>query len=102
MRLVPECAAELLGSDDCAFAVAVASVAFGAEVSPMANAQPQPPSHNPLPTLDLDKWCAERLGRKDRETFAATVLPFVQVGGGCLAERNVDSVHLRQSLNLND
>ncbi|CAN0462937.1 unnamed protein product, partial [Laminaria digitata] len=27
MRLVPECASELLGADDCAFAVAVASVA---------------------------------------------------------------------------
>lgn len=79
MRLVPECAADLLGSEDCAFAVAVASVAFGAEVSPMANPQPQPPPHNPLPPLDLDKWCAERLSRKDREVFASRVLSFVQV-----------------------
>ena len=80
MRLVPECASELLGADDCAFAVAVASVAFGAEVSPMANPRPQPPPHNPLPPLDLDKWCGERLVRKDREMFAAKVLSFVQVG----------------------
>lgn len=82
MRLVPECAAELLGSDDCAFAVAVASVAFGAEVSPVGSAPPQPQPHNPLPPLDLDKWCADRLGRKDRETFAARVLSFVQVREG--------------------
>lgn len=80
MRLVPECASELLGADDCAFAVAVASVAFGAEISPMANPRPQPPPHNPLPPLDLDKWCGERLVRKDREMFAAKVLSFVQVG----------------------
>lgn len=79
MRLVPECASELLGADDCAFAVAVASVAYGAEVSPMANPQPQPLPPNPLPPLDLDNWCAERLTRKDREVFAAKVLSFVQV-----------------------
>ncbi|CAM9552602.1 unnamed protein product, partial [Ectocarpus sp. 12 AP-2014] len=76
MRLVPDCAAELLGADDCAFAVAVASVVFGAELPPTPNA-PQPPS--PLPPLDLDKWGAERLGRKDREVFAARVLSFVQL-----------------------
>lgn len=79
MRLVPECAAELLGADDCAFAVAVASVAFGAEVSPAVNPQPQPVPHSQLPPLDLHKWCTERLGRKDREVFAARVLSFVQV-----------------------
>lgn len=77
MRLVPDCAAELLGADDCAFAVAVASVVFGAEVPPSLPNSPQPPS--PLPPLDLDKWGAERLGRKDREVFAARVLSFVQV-----------------------
>lgn len=81
MRLVPDCAAELLGADDCAFAVAVASVVFGAEVPPPApNAQQQqlqPP--NPLPPLDLEKWGAERLGRKDREVFAGRVLSFIQV-----------------------
>lgn len=77
MRLVPECAAELLGADDCAFAVAVASVAFGAEVPPASASAQQPP--NPLPPLDLEKWAAERLGRKDREVFAARVLSFVQV-----------------------
>lgn len=80
MRLVPECAAELLGADDCAFAVAVASVAYGAEVPPAsANAQQAPQPPNPLPPLDLEKWAAERLGRKDREVFAARVLSFVQV-----------------------
>lgn len=79
MRLVPECAAELLGADDCAFAVAVASVAFGAEVPASTNAQQPPQPPNPLPPLDLEKWAAERLGRKDREVFAARVLSFVQV-----------------------
>lgn len=74
MRLVPDCASELLGSDDCAFAVAVASVAFGAEVRPT---EKQPASA--LPTLDLEKWCVERYGRKDREIFAAQILSFVQV-----------------------
>ena len=81
MRLVPDCAAELLGADDCAFAVAVASVVFGAEVPPPApNAQqPQQQPPNPLPPLDLEKWGAERLGRKDREVFAGRVLSFIQV-----------------------
>ena len=83
MRLVPECAPELLDAEDCAFAVAVASVVFGAEPIPPANsnnAQPQPPlPHNPLPPLDLDRWAVDRLGRKDREVFAARVLSFVQV-----------------------
>lgn len=95
MRLVPDCAAELLGADDCAFAVAVASVAYGAEVPPpAANAQQQqqPPPPNPLPPLDLEKWGAERLGRKDRETFAGRVLSFIQVRRRlalrCLARRN--------------
>lgn len=81
MRLVPDCAAELLGADDCAFAVAVASVVYGAEVPPpTANAQQQAPvPPNPLPPLDLEKWGAERLGRKDREVFAGRVLSFIQV-----------------------
>lgn len=81
MRLVPDCAAELLGADDCAFAVAVASVAYGAEVTALPNAPPPPP--NPLPPLDLEKWGAERLARKDREVFAARVLSFVQVCCAC-------------------
>lgn len=77
MRLVPDCAVELLASEDCAFAIAVASVAFGAEVS---SSETQPVSA--LPTLELEKWVCERLSRKDREMFAAKMVSFVQVGKG--------------------
>lgn len=75
MRLVPDCAAELLSSEDCAFAIAVASVAFGAEV-PSTETQPA----SALPNLELEKWVCDRLSRKDRELFAAKMLSFVQVG----------------------
>lgn len=74
MRLVPDCAAELLGSDDCAFAIAVASVAYGAEV-PATEQQPS----SALYKLDLENWVCDRLTRKDRELFAAKILSFVQV-----------------------
>lgn len=74
MRLVPDCAAELLGSDDCAFAIAVASVAYGAEV-PASEQQPA----SALYKLDLENWVCDRLTRKDRELFAAKILSFVQV-----------------------
>lgn len=87
IRLVPECEMELLNSDDCAFAVAVASVIYGAETPDQAEQhkqlqqQQQPSPLGILRPLDMSKWCGERLCRKDREIFATRVLTFVQVRG---------------------
>lgn len=79
MRLVPDCALDLLGSDDCAFSVAVASVIYGAETPEQAHTEQQNMPAGWLPPLDMAKWCADRLCRKDREVFATKVLSFVQV-----------------------
>lgn len=77
MRMVPECANDLLESEDCAFAVSVASVAHGSEMPPPGNA-PKGQVQLPRPGLDLEKWCCGRLGRSDAEKFGATVVAFVQ------------------------
>lgn len=80
MRLVPECAVDLLGSDDCDFAVAVASVIYGAETDQSDAQKQKQGAPGTLPPLDMGKWCGDRLCRKDKETFATRVLSFVQVG----------------------